>query len=206
MPGKAKRSALKWEVFSGPEDAGSAGLTAERGRKKSLRGRLMSAFRSDSIPPLLNPTQEVTTMSRVFNFSAGPAILPEAVLKEAQAELLDFKGSGMSIMESSHRGKEYTAVHEEAVANIVKLMGLDADHAVLFLQGGASGQFGMLPMNLLTEGKSADYTNTGTWAKKAIKEAKILGKVNVIADTSAIKPARMPLPAELKPTAVISKR
>ncbi len=139
-------------------------------------------------------------MARVFNFGAGPAVLPLEVLEEAQRELLDYKGSGMSILEHSHRGKEYDAVHTEAVANLRELFGLTDDYAVLFLQGGASGQFAMLPLNLLTPGSSADYVNSGAWAKKAISEAKIIGKVNVASDVSAAKPARMPRPDELKLT------
>lgn len=137
-------------------------------------------------------------MARVFNFSAGPAVLPLEVLEQAQAELVEFKGSGMSIMEASHRGKDYEAVHNEAADNIRKLLSLDDNHAVLFLQGGASAQFAMVPMNLLGEGQSADYVNSGAWGSKAIKEAKIIGKVNVIADTGKEIPTRLPDPASLK--------
>lgn len=139
-------------------------------------------------------------MARVYNFGAGPAVLPLEVLEEAQRELIDFKGSGMSILEHSHRGKEYDAVHQEAVANVRKLFNLPDDYAVLFLQGGASAQFAMVPMNLLGAGQTADYVNSGSWAKKAIAEAKVVGKVNIAADTSADKPARMPKNAELKLT------
>ena len=139
-------------------------------------------------------------MSRVYNFSAGPAILPEDVLKEAQADLVDYKGSGMSIMEMSHRGKEYEAVHNEAVANLKRLMGLGDDHHILFQTGGASAQFALVPMNLLGEGRTADYVNAGSWGTKAVKEAKGLGKVNVAADTSKEKPSRMPKQAEWKLT------
>lgn len=139
-------------------------------------------------------------MSRVYNFCAGPAALPEEVLREAQADLLDYKGSGMSILEHSHRGKEYDAVHQEAIANLTKLLQLPDDYAVLLLQGGASGQFAMVPMNLLGEGQTADYVNSGAWATKALKEAKIIGKVNVAADTSKDIPTRMPDPATWKLT------
>ncbi|MBU1910421.1 MAG: 3-phosphoserine/phosphohydroxythreonine transaminase [Verrucomicrobia bacterium] len=139
-------------------------------------------------------------MARVCNFNPGPAVLPLEVLQEAQAELLDFKGTGMSILESSHRGKEYMAVQQEAVDNLRKLLGIPDEYAVLFLQGGASGQFAMVPMNLLGEGQSADYTNSGAWASKAIKEAKLFGKVNVIADTAKDIPTRLPAPGSLKPT------
>lgn len=139
-------------------------------------------------------------MARAYNFCAGPATLPLPVLEEAQAELTDFQGSGMSIMESSHRGKEYSAVHEEAVANFTELLGLSDDYAVLFLQGGASTQFAMIPMNLLGEGQTADYTDSGSWAAKAIKEAKLLGNVNIAADCGGEIPTRVPTEAELKLT------
>ena len=137
-------------------------------------------------------------MSRVFNFGAGPAVLPLEVLEEAQSQLVDFRGSGISILEHSHRGKEYDAVHQEAVANLKTLMNLSDDYVVLFLQGGASAQFAIVPMNLLGAGQTADYIHSGSWAKKAISEAKIVGKVNIAADTSAEKPARMPRENELK--------
>jgi phosphoserine aminotransferase len=139
-------------------------------------------------------------MSRIYNFNAGPAILPLEVLKQAQEELVDYKGCGMSLLEVSHRGKEYDAVHQEAIANVTKLMNLPEDYAVLFLQGGASGQFAMVPMNLLGEGQVADYTNSGAWGSKAIKEAKLIGKVNIAADTSKALPTRVPSPSELKLT------
>ncbi len=139
-------------------------------------------------------------MSRIYNFSAGPAVLPLEVLEEAQRELVDFKGTGMSIMEHSHRGKAYMAVHAEAIANTKELLGLGDDYAVLFLQGGASMQFAMVPMNLLGAGQVADYTDSGTWANKAIKEAKLIGKVNVAADCGKEIPTRVPREAELKLT------
>jgi phosphoserine aminotransferase len=139
-------------------------------------------------------------MARVYNFGAGPAVLPLEVLEQAQSELLDFRGSGMSILEHSHRGKEYSAVHEEAVANYRTLFNLPESHAVLFLQGGASGQFAMVPINLLGDGQVADYTHSGAWASKAIKEAKIIGQVNIVADSSKAVPARVPRPGELKLT------
>ncbi len=137
-------------------------------------------------------------MTRVYNFNPGPAILPVEVLEEAQAQFVDFKGTGMSIMEHSHRGKDYEAVHNEAVDNIKKLLGLGDQYAVLFLQGGASGQFAMVPMNLLGEGQTADYVNSGAWASKAVKEAKIIGKVNVIADTAKNIPTTLPTVESLK--------
>lgn len=140
-------------------------------------------------------------MARVFNFSAGPAILPEEVLREAQAELVDYKGAGMSIMEMSHRGKEYEAVHNEAIANLKRIMSLGEEHAILFQTGGASAQFALVPMNLLGPGRTADYLNAGSWGSKAIKEAKLVGAVNVAANTAKDKPSRMPTQAELKLTA-----
>ncbi len=136
-------------------------------------------------------------MSRVFNFGAGPAGLPVEVLEQARDQMLDFQGSGMSIMEHSHRGKEYDAVHQEAIANLKALLNLDADHEVLLLQGGASMQFDMLPMNLLGVGQTADYIHTGAWSGKAIKEAKLIGKVHLAADVSKARPARVPLADEL---------
>jgi phosphoserine aminotransferase len=139
-------------------------------------------------------------MARVFNFNPGPAALPLEVLREAQADLLDYKGSGMSILEASHRGKEYEAVHNEAISNIRQLLGLGDDYAILLLQGGASGQFAMVPLNLLREGQSADYVNSGAWASKAVKEARIVGQVNVIADTAKDLPTRLPEPDSLKLT------
>jgi len=114
-------------------------------------------------------------MSRIWNFSAGPATLPLPALKRAQAEFLDWDGAGMSVLEASHRSKEYDQVHNEAANSFRELLGLDDDFAVLFLQGGASTQFAMLPMNFLPAGGSADYINTGAWSKKALAEAKMLG-------------------------------
>ncbi len=139
-------------------------------------------------------------MSRVFNFSAGPAVLPLEVLEEAQKQFVDYQGSGMSIMEGSHRAKDYMAVHAEAGANIRELMGLGDDKAVLFVPGGASMQFAFIPINLLGDGQTADYTNSGTWANKAIKEAKLIGNVNIAADTGSEIPTRVPALDELKLT------
>jgi phosphoserine aminotransferase len=120
-------------------------------------------------------------MPRIYNFSAGPAVLPEEVLAQAREEMLDWHGSGMSVMEMSHRGKEFIAIAGQAEADLRELMGIPAHYKVLFLQGGASAQFAMVPMNLLRGKKGADYVNTGEWAKKAIKEAKRYGAVNVAA-------------------------
>ena len=123
-------------------------------------------------------------MTRVFNFSAGPAMLPTEVLERAQAEMLDWNGSGMSVMEMSHRGKEYMSIAEKAEADLRKLMAIPANYKVLFLQGGASSQFAMVPVNLLNGKKAADYLLTGQWSKKAIAEARRYCDVNVLADTS----------------------
>ena len=122
-------------------------------------------------------------MDRVFNFSAGPAALPLEVLQQAQTELVNWHGSGMSVMEMSHRGKEYMSIQADAEADLRELMGIPANYKVLFLQGGASLQFAMVPMNLLRGKASADYLNTGEWSKKAIKEAKKYGAANVIASS-----------------------
>jgi len=120
---------------------------------------------------------------RVYNFYAGPATLPLPALKKAQEELLDFKGTGMSLMEISHRSKEYAEVHAE-VSNLVrKLMSIPDDYRVLWLQGGASSQFYMIPLNLQMEGKPMEYVNTGAWSKKAIKEGKVYGDVKVVASS-----------------------
>jgi phosphoserine aminotransferase len=152
--------------------------------------RLMGYVGSSTFTP-------VTSMKRIFNFSAGPAILPTPVLQEAQEHLLSYQGSGMSIMEMSHRGKYYDAVHQEALANFRDLLTIPEDYDVLFLQGGATGQFGMVPMNLLGEGQTADYINGGAWSKKAIAEARRIGNVNVVADTASEIPARQPGQDEL---------
>jgi phosphoserine aminotransferase len=122
-------------------------------------------------------------MDRVFNFSAGPAALPLEVLQQAQAELADWHGSGMSVMEMSHRGKEYMSIQAEAEADLRELMGIPAGYEVFFLQGGASLQFAMVPMNLLRGKASADYLNTGEWSKKAIKEAKKFCAAKVVASS-----------------------
>ena len=139
-------------------------------------------------------------MSTVYNFSAGPAILPHDVLVQAQQELIDFGGSGMSILESSHRGAEYMAVHAEAEANLRSLLDISDDYAVLFLQGGASHQFAMVPLNLLADGQTADYAHSGAWAKKAIAEAQRIGQINIAADCSADRPTRVPAADELSLT------
>jgi phosphoserine aminotransferase len=124
-------------------------------------------------------------MTRVFNFSAGPATLPEPVLRQAAAEMLDWHGSGMSVMEMSHRGPEFIAIHAQAEADLRELMAIPANYKVLFLQGGAIGENAIVPMNLLRGHDSADYVNTGEWSKKSIKEAKKYCKVNIAASAEA---------------------
>ena len=121
-------------------------------------------------------------MSRVYNFSAGPAVLPEEVLKEAADEMLDYKGTGMSVMEMSHRSKAFETIINEAEADLRELMNIPDNYKVLFLQGGASQQFAMIPMNLMKNGV-ADYIVTGQWAKKAYQEASLYGKANKIASS-----------------------
>ncbi len=121
-------------------------------------------------------------MSRVYNFSAGPAVLPEEVLKEAAEEMLDYRGTGMSVMEMSHRSKAYDTIIKEAEADLRDLMHIPDNYRVLFLQGGASQQFAMIPMNLM-KNKVADYIVTGQWAKKAYQEASLYGKANKIASS-----------------------
>ena len=106
-------------------------------------------------------------MSRVYNFSAGPAVLPEAVLKEAAAEMLDYRGTGMSVMEMSHRSKTFENILEKAKADLKELMHIPDNYKILFLQGGGSTQFAMIPMNLMNKNNKADYVITGQWAKKA---------------------------------------
>jgi phosphoserine aminotransferase len=120
-------------------------------------------------------------MTRVFNFSAGPAALPESVLRQAADEMLDWHGSGMSVMEMSHRGKEFIAIHAEAEALLRELLAVPANYKVLFVQGGAIGENAIVPMNLLGAKTGADYIDTGEWSKKSIKEAGKYCKVNVAA-------------------------
>ena len=122
-------------------------------------------------------------MSRVFNFSAGPAVLPEEVLGQAASEMLDWHGSGQSVMEMSHRGKEFVSIAEAAEADLRELLAIPSNYKVLFLQGGATLQFEMIPLNLLGGKPSADFINTGEWAKKAIKEAKSFCTPKVIASS-----------------------
>ncbi len=136
-------------------------------------------------------------MKRAFNFNAGPAALPLDVLKEAQAELLDFNGTGMSVMELSHRSKDYEAVHNGAQELLRKLLAIPEDYEVLFVQGGASQQFSMIPMNLLPEGKAANYIITGVWSEKALDEAKKEGETKVGGNSADKKHNYIPALADL---------
>jgi len=122
-------------------------------------------------------------MARVYNFSAGPSVLPEPVLETAAKEMLDYRGTGTSVMEMSHRSPAFKDIIDSAEALLRELMGIPDDYAVLFLQGGASSQFAMIPLNLMTGSGKADYLNTGAWSKKAIAEAKRYGTVNVVASS-----------------------
>jgi phosphoserine aminotransferase len=136
---------------------------------------------------------------RPTNFNPGPAVLPLEVMKKAQEELLDLRGCGLSILETSHRSKDYEAVHNETIAKIRKLLGVGDEFRVLFMGGGASTQFAIVPMNYLTRDTSADYIVTGAWGEKAVKEAKLHGKVNVAATTEDNKQyKRVPKQEELK--------
>ncbi len=122
-------------------------------------------------------------MARVYNFSAGPSVLPEEVLKQAADEMLDYKGSGQSVMEMSHRSKVFETIMQETEASVRDIMGLDESYAVLFLQGGASMQFSMVPLNLFGKNRKADYIDTGMWSSKAIEEARKYGTVRVAASS-----------------------
>src|SRR5262247_2749180 len=142
----------------------------------------------------------MTVTQRVYNFSAGPAVLPVSVLEEIQRDLLALPGVGMSILEISHRSKPFEAILARVEADVRSLAGVPPNYKVLFLQGGASLQFSMVPMNLLTPGATADYIDGGSWAEKAIKEAKKVGSVNVAATTKSENYSRVPRPDELKLT------
>src|SRR5437773_1180389 len=142
----------------------------------------------------------MTTVHRVHNFAAGPAVLPVPVLEEIQRDLLALPGVGMSILEISHRSKTFESILEQAEADVRTLGNIPANYRILFLQGGASLQFSMVPMNLLPQGATADYIDTGSWAEKAIKEAKNVGSVNIAATTAADNYSRIPAQSELKLT------
>jgi len=133
-----------------------------------------------------------TTVHRIYNFSAGPAVLPLPVLEEAQRDLVALPGVGMSVLEISHRSKPFDEIFQAAEADMRSLAGIPANYKILFLQGGASLQFSMVPLNLLTEGRTADYIHTGSWAEKAAKEAKRVGAVNVTGSTESDNFNRIP--------------
>lgn len=137
---------------------------------------------------------------RAYNFNAGPAALPLEVLERAQAEFVDYGGTGMSIMEMSHRGAVYEAVHNEAQERLLSLLGNPSGYKVLFIQGGASTQFAMIPMNFLGEGQVADYVMTGSWADKAIKEAKLIGNTQVVASSEASGYMSLPSLQDIQPS------
>jgi phosphoserine aminotransferase len=137
-------------------------------------------------------------MTRVFNFSPGPATLPEAVLRQAADEMLDWHGTGMSVMEMSHRGKEFISIHAEAEATLRELMDIPANYKVLFMQGGAIGENAIVPMNLIGRTGKADYVITGDWSKKSAKEAKTYGAINVAASGEAGKFTSIPKQSEWK--------
>jgi phosphoserine aminotransferase len=136
--------------------------------------------------------------TRIYNFSSGPAVLPEPVLAEAQRDLMSLPGVGMSVLEISHRSKPFDAIIGAAQADLREVAAIPSTHQILFLQGGASLQFSMVPMNLLPPGGKADYFVTGTWSVKAVEEAKKLGTVQIAASTEADRFSRVPAPAEWK--------
>ena len=131
-------------------------------------------------------------MNTIYNFSAGPAVLPRAVLEQAQEEMLEWSGSGMSVAEMSHRSKEFLSIVEDAGRTLTSLLGLNEDYQVLFLQGGATTQFSVIPMNLLEDSRGADYICTGQWSKKAIKEGKKIGSIHVAATSEDRKFSDIP--------------
>lgn len=135
--------------------------------------------------------------NRVYNFSAGPAILPEEVLMEAQQDMISYKGTGMNVMEMSHRGKVYDGIFKDAQNDLKKLLGISDNYEILFLQGGATLQFSMVPLNLMPPVNKADYIVTGGWAKSAVKEAKRVGTVNIAASTESENFKRIPTQSEL---------
>jgi phosphoserine aminotransferase len=137
-------------------------------------------------------------MTRVFNFSPGPATLPEPVLRQAAEEMMDWRGSGMSVMEMSHRGKEFMSIHAECEATLRELLGIPASYKVLFMQGGAIGENAIVPMNLIGATGKADYVLTGGWSEKSAKEAKNFGKINIAATAEASKFTAVPKQAEWK--------
>src|SRR5579872_5714107 len=169
-------------------------LTAKNFPSRTFLARLLPATR-----PALSREFGKPSM-RVFNFAAGPATLPLEVLEQVREELTDWRGSGMSVMEVSHRSKAFIAVAQEAEALLRELLAIPANYKVLFLQGGATGQFSAIPQNLTTAESTLDYINTGAWSKKAISEAKRLAKVNIAADEAASNYSTTPAQSALKLT------
>ncbi len=139
-------------------------------------------------------------MNRKLNFYAGPSTLPVEVLEELQNNIADYHGEGYSIVEASHRGKVYDTLHNETVSLLKELMGIPENYSVLFLGGGATLQFSMVPMNMLSDGKTADYVNSGAWGGKAVKDAEKIGKVNVLWDGKDKNYSTLPDPSEVKPS------
>jgi phosphoserine aminotransferase len=142
-----------------------------------------------------------TRTDRIFNFSAGPCTLPVQALEAAREDLVNFQGTGMSLIEMSHRSKTVSEVHDAAIARVRELLDLPESHHVLFLGGGATFQFGMIPMNFLAGGKTADYTHSGAWAKKAIADAKVVGNVNLAFDGTDTDYMTLPDPGSVKASA-----
>lgn len=140
----------------------------------------------------------LNNITRAFNFNAGPSALPLYSLQKAQTELLDYKGTGMSVMEMSHRGKEYEEIHNNAISLLRELMNIPTDYEVLFIQGGASLQFAMVPMNFLPVGKKAGYVLTGAWSEKALSEAKMLGETYIAASDKEANYRSIPSPDQIK--------
>ncbi len=188
---EAGRDAVPRRDLSAPAEPGRW----RRTRSPYSRARRKAAGRKpagQAIESGADDQQRMVFMRKVFNFSAGPAVLPEEVLAQAAGEMLDWHGSGQSVMEMSHRGKEYMGIHERAENDLRELLSIPGNYKILFLQGGASMQFGMVPANLLRGRASADYIDTGEWSRKAIQEARRFGAVNVAASSEDRKYTYVP--------------
>ena len=186
------------KVLESDDEDGTATATATAtAEAKGARPKASDARRH----PLRVARCERIIVARVFNFSAGPAVLPETVLQQAAAEMLDWHGSGMSVMEMSHRGKEFISIHAEAEKDLRELLAVPANYKVLFLQGGAIAENAIVPMNLLRGRSVADYVNTGEWSKKSIKEAKKYCSVNVAASSEDKQLHLYPAAVELEAVA-----
>src|SRR5215813_8076816 len=146
----------------------------------------------------MTSSEKSATSGRIFNFSAGPGVLPVSVLEEAQRDLLNYAGAGMSVLEMSHRSKPFDNIIKTAMADLREVLGIPENYHALFLQGGASLQFSMVPMNFLPKDGSADYIVTGAWSQAAVKEAKKVGGVNIAASTEDENFSRIPRQDELK--------